>query len=56
MVDSSQMRDIIHGVINLLGKKYADQRALELVYNTGLVESKYVYLKQIMLHLLYLFF
>ena len=46
MVDSSQMRDIIHGVINLLGKKYADQRALELVYNTGLVESKYVYLKQ----------
>ncbi len=46
MVDSNQMRDIIHGVINLLGAKYADQRALELVYNTGLVESKYVYLKQ----------
>ena len=46
MVDSSQMRDIIHGVSKLIGKKYADQRALELVYNTGLVESKYVYLKQ----------
>lgn len=46
MVDSSQMRGIIHDVIYSLGEKYADQRALELVYNTGLVESKYVYLKQ----------
>jgi len=40
------MRGIIHDVIYSLGEKYADQRALELVYNTGLVESKYVYLKQ----------
>ena len=47
MIDSSQMKGIISDVINKLGKKYADPKALELVYNTGLVESKYVYLKQI---------
>ena len=46
MVDKKQMRGIINDVLQKLGDKYADPRALELVYNTGLVESKYVYLMQ----------
>ena len=41
------MRGIINDVLQKLGDKYADPRALDLVYNTGLVESKYVYLKQV---------
>ena len=41
------MRGIINDVLQKLGDKYADPKALDLVYNTGLVESKYVYLKQI---------
>lgn len=47
MLDKKQMRGIINDVLQKLGDKYADPRALELVYNTGLVESKYVYLQQI---------
>mgnify|MGYP003144085705 CR=1 FL=1 len=47
MVDKKQMRGIINDVLQKLGEKYADPKALDLVYNTGLVESKYVYLKQI---------
>ena len=46
MVDKKQMRSIINDVLQKLGEKYADSKALDLVYNTGLVESKYVYLKQ----------
>ena len=46
MVDKKQMRGIINDVLQKLGDKYADPKALDLVYNTGLVESKYVYLKQ----------
>jgi hypothetical protein len=47
VVDKKQMRGIINDVLQKLGDKYADPKALDLVYNTGLVESKYVYLKQI---------
>ena len=47
MVDKKQMRGIINDVLQKLGEKYADSKALDLVYNTGLVESKYVYLKQV---------
>ncbi len=47
MVDKKQMRGIINDVLQKLGEKYADPKALDLVYNTGLVESKYVYLQQI---------
>tara|TARA_Y100001963_G_scaffold156838_1_gene251430 strand:- start:864 stop:1346 length:483 start_codon:yes stop_codon:yes gene_type:complete len=46
VVDKKQMRGIINDVLQKLGDKYADPKALDLVYNTGLVESKYVYLKQ----------
>ena len=46
MVDKQQMRSIINDVLQKLGDKYCNKHALDLVYNTGLVESKYVYLKQ----------
>ena len=47
MIDKKQMRNIINDVLQKMGDKYADPKALDLVYNTGLVESKYVYLQQI---------
>ncbi len=47
MLDKQQMRGIITDVLQSLGDKYADPKAIDLIYNTGLVESKYVYLKQI---------
>jgi hypothetical protein len=47
MIDPGQMRVIIKEVLTKLGNNYASPEALDLVYNTGLVESKYVYLKQI---------
>ena len=47
MVDKKQMKRIITEVLQKLGDKYATPDAIDLVYNTGLVESKYVYLMQI---------
>jgi hypothetical protein len=47
MLDKKQIRGIINDVLQKLGEKYCNPKALDLVYNTGLVESKYVYLKQI---------
>lgn len=47
MVDQGQMRGLITDVLNKMGEKYADPKAIDLVYNTGLVESKFVYLEQI---------
>ena len=47
MIDQRQIREIITDTLNALGPKYADPKAIDLIYNTGLVESKYVYLKQI---------
>ena len=47
MLDKKQMKSIINNVLQKLGEKYATPDAIEFVYNTGLVESKYIYLKQI---------
>ena len=46
MVDSKQIKSIINQVLQKIGDKYSSPDALELVFNTGLVESKYVYLMQ----------
>ena len=43
MVDKKQMKHIINDVLQKMGEKYSSPEALELIYNTGLVESKYVY-------------
>ena len=47
MLDKKQMKSIINDVLQKLGTKYATSEAIDFVYNTGLVESKYIYLKQI---------
>ena len=46
MLDKKQMKRVITNVLQKLGDKYATEDAIELIYNTGLVESKYVYLMQ----------
>ena len=45
MIDSNQIKRIINETLQRMGSKYSSPKALELVYNTGLVESKYVYLR-----------
>tara|TARA_R100001594_G_C4048889_1_gene264651 strand:+ start:2844 stop:3326 length:483 start_codon:yes stop_codon:yes gene_type:complete len=47
VINAAQMREIVTDTLTALGSKYADPKAIDLIYNTGLVESKYVYLKQI---------
>jgi len=46
LLDKKQVRNVINDVLQKMGEKYASKEAIELVYNTGLVESKYVYLMQ----------
>ena len=46
MLDKKQMRNIINDVLQKLGDDYCTPEAIDLVYNTGLVESKYIYLMQ----------
>tara|TARA_R110002020_G_scaffold459303_1_gene677265 strand:- start:293 stop:781 length:489 start_codon:yes stop_codon:yes gene_type:complete len=46
MIDSRQIKKIINEVLQKMGTKYSSLKATELIYNTGLVESKYVYLMQ----------
>ena len=47
MINQKQMLEVIDGVLGKLGAKYNTDHALSLVYTTGLIESKYKYLKQI---------
>jgi hypothetical protein len=47
VVNQKQMKELIVDVCNKLGDKYCSDTAIELVYNTGLVESRYEYIKQI---------
>ncbi len=42
-----QIEGLISETLNALGSKYANPMAVELVLATGLVESRYKYLKQI---------
>ena len=46
MIDSMQMLTIIKSTLEKMGSKYANHDAMMLVYNTGLVESKYSYVMQ----------
>ena len=47
MVNPEQIKGLVSEVCVKLGEKYSSDTAIELVYNTGLVESKYEYIKQI---------
>lgn len=46
-MNHDQIRDIIRIILNDLGVKYASEKAVDLVFWTGYVESRYEYLKQI---------
>ena len=41
MIDPTQMREVIDHVLTELGDKYNSPEARDLVYNTGLVESRH---------------
>ena len=45
MLDQIQIKKVINDIVQKLDLN--NKGAVELIYNTGLVESKYVYLKQI---------
>jgi len=46
MVNISQMRNLVASTISKLGDKYASEDAIELVLATGVVESRYEYIRQ----------
>ena len=46
-VNNKQIKSLIKDVCVQMGEKYAKQEALDIVYATGLVESKYQYIEQI---------
>lgn len=46
-VDNNQIKSLIKDVCVQLGEKYAKEEALDIIYATGLVESKYEYIEQI---------
>jgi len=47
MVSISQMRSLIERTCSTMGKKFASDDAVDLVLTTGIVESRYKYLKQL---------
>jgi hypothetical protein len=47
VVNQQQVKELIFEVCSKLGDRYSSNDAVELVYNTGLVESRYEYIKQI---------
>tara|TARA_R100001510_G_C7639430_1_gene197136 strand:- start:711 stop:1202 length:492 start_codon:yes stop_codon:yes gene_type:complete len=46
MLDSMQIKTVIKDTLEKMGEKYYSNKALSLIYNTGLVESKYKYIMQ----------
>ena len=46
MVSIGQMRNLIEKTCQLMGHKYASKDAVELVLATGIVESRYEYIRQ----------
>tara|TARA_R100001163_G_C4990602_1_gene143330 strand:- start:315 stop:803 length:489 start_codon:yes stop_codon:yes gene_type:complete len=47
MINTTQLKDLIVRTLTQLGNKYASDEAVQLVLETGLVESHYKYLKQL---------
>jgi len=47
MIFIPQARDLIERVLNSLGRKYASEDAVDLILGTGIIESRFKYLKQI---------
>ena len=46
MVSVSQMRSLILRTLAIMGDKYASKEAVDLVLATGIIESRYEYIKQ----------
>lgn len=46
-MNQQQIRTLIEDTLNGLGSKYASEDAVNLVFWTGLVESRYEYIKQL---------
>ena len=46
MISISQMRSLIADVCSKMGEKFASEDAVSLVLATGIVESRYEYIKQ----------
>ena len=46
MVSISQMRSLVQDTCLDMGEKYASKDAIELVLATGIVESRYEYIRQ----------
>ena len=46
MVSLKQMRGLIEDVCSKMGDKYASEDAVNLVLATGIVESRYEYIRQ----------
>ena len=46
MISINQMRSLIESTCSILGDKYSSPEAVELVLATGIVESRYEYIRQ----------
>ena len=46
MISINQMRSLIESTCSILGDKYSGPEAVELVLATGIVESRYEYIRQ----------
>ena len=46
MINVSQMRSLVEDTCSLMGEKYASKDAVDLVLATGIVESRYEYIRQ----------
>ena len=47
MISIDQARDLTKRVLNCLGQKYASEDAVDLILGTGIIESRFKYLKQL---------
>lgn len=46
-MNQSQIKTLIKDTLNGMGSKFANPKAIDLVYQTGFVESRYEYIKQL---------
>ena len=46
MISISQMRSLVKNTCSKMGEKYASKDAVELILATGIVESRYEYIRQ----------
>ena len=47
MINTTQIKSLIKSTCNGLGEKFASDSAVTLILETGMVESRYIYLRQL---------